>query len=60
MTLSGPVASFVGGKVVETWKVTSFSASGSWTLTLSGGWVLTANIWGSAPIMLTVGGAAGV
>lgn len=60
MTLSGPVATTVGGNVVETWTVATFTATGAWTLTLSGGQVSTTSTSGSSSVMLSVAGGSGV
>ncbi|MGC8634012.1 MAG: hypothetical protein ACP5VP_05015 [Candidatus Limnocylindrales bacterium] len=61
ISLSGPVASSLNGSVTETWTLISFGVtSGSWTLALTGGQVLTQLTSGAAPIVLSVGGGSNV
>jgi len=58
ITFSGPVAS--NGGLTQTWTLATFTASGSWTLTLAGGTIATSNTSGTSPINLRVGAAAPV
>jgi len=58
ITFSGPVAS--NGGLTQTWTLATFTASGSWTLTLAGGTIATTNTSGTAPVNLRVGAAAAV
>jgi hypothetical protein len=61
ISLSAPAATSSNGALTETWTLTSFAVtSGSWTLTLSGGQVLTTLTSGTAPIVLSVGGGSNV
>ena len=58
ITLSGPVPTNDG--LTQTWTLTTFPASGSWTLTLAGGTISTTNTTGTAHVTLTVGATAPV
>ena len=58
ITFTGPVPT--NGALTQTWTLTTFTASGSWTLTLAGGSLTTSNTSGTAPVTLTVGATAPV
>ena len=58
IAFTGPVAT--NGALTQTWTLATFTASGSWTLTLAGGSLATSNTSGTAPVTLTVGATAPV